>query len=146
MKHYLKTQLAVWMMAAVAMPLSAHHSFSAEYDVDKPISLHGTLTKIEWINPHGWIYVNVKRDDGKVTGWAVEFGSPNALLRRGVRKTDFPVGVELLIKGYRAKNGSSTINGTSVKVPDGHNFYTGSSGDGAPDPQCCAYSFGYFPR
>ena len=135
MKHYLKTQLAVWAMAAVAMPLLAHHSFSAEYDVDKPISLRGTLTKIEWINPHGWIYLNVKGDDGKVTSWAVEFGSPNALLRHGVRKTDFPVGAELLIKGYRAKNGSPTINGTSVKFPDGHNFYTGSSGDGAPDQQ-----------
>jgi hypothetical protein len=110
----------------------AHHSFSAEYSSDQPITLTGTLTRVEWTNPHGWIYLDVKGDDGKVTNWAVEFGAPNALLRRGLRKSDFPTGVELVVKGYRAKNGTPTINGTTVKLPDGRNLFTGSSGGGAP--------------
>jgi hypothetical protein len=115
-----------------SVPALAHHSFSAEYDVEQPITLKGTLTKLEWTNPHGWIYVDVKGDDDKVTNWAIEFGAPNALLRRGVRKTDFPTGVELVVKGYRSKNGSPTINGTSVKFPDGRNLFTGSSNPDAP--------------
>ncbi len=120
-------------LLVAALPLLAHHSFSAEYDIDKPVTITGTLTKLEWVNPHGWIYVDVKGADGKVVNWAVEFGGPNALLRRGVRKTDFPLGVELVVKGYRAKNGTPTVNGTSVKFPDGRNLYTGSSGPGAPE-------------
>jgi Family of unknown function (DUF6152) len=115
-----------------AVPALAHHSFAAEYDREQPVTLKGTLTKVEWINPHGWIYIDVKNDDGKVTNWAVEFGSPNALLRRGLRKTDFPAGVELVVKGYRAKSGSPTINGSSVKFPDGRNLFTGSSNPEAP--------------
>ena len=120
-------------LLVAVIPLLAHHSFSAEYDIDKPVTITGTLTKLEWVNPHGWIYVDVKGADGKVVNWAVEFGGPNALLRRGVRKTDFPLGVELVVKGYRAKNGTPTVNGTSVKFPDGRNLYTGSSGPGAPE-------------
>jgi Family of unknown function (DUF6152) len=126
-----------WRLVIVALGLSgvpalAHHSFSAEYNIDQPITLKGTLTKIEWTNPHGWIYIDVKGDDGKVTNWAVEFGAPNALLRRELRKSDFPAGVELIIKGYRAKDASATINGTSVKFPDGRNLFTGSSDSDAP--------------
>jgi hypothetical protein len=131
MKSKLITLLA-FGAALAALPLMAHHSFAAEYDRDKPVTLKGTLTKVEWTNPHSWIYIDVKNDDGKVTNWAVEFGSPNALLRRGLRKTDFPTGVELLVKGYRAKSGSPTINGTSVKFPDGRNLFTGSSNPEAP--------------
>jgi hypothetical protein len=115
-----------------ALPAFGHHSFSAEYDIDKPITIKGTLTKLDWVNPHGWIYIDVKGDDGKVTNWAVEFGAPNALLRRGLRKTDFPVGVEVTVKGYRAKSGAQNVNGTSVTLPDGRSLYTGSSANGLP--------------
>ena len=111
----------------------AHHSFAAEYDVNKPITLKGTLTKMEWVNPHGWIYVDVTGPDGKVTNWSVEAGAPNALLRRGLRSTDFPVGSVIIVDGYRAKNGGPTANGVTVKFPDGRNFFMGTSGNGAPD-------------
>ena len=110
----------------------AHHAFSAEYDAQKPITLKGTLTKMEWTNPHGWIYVDVKDEGGKTVNWAIEFGAPNALLRRGIRKSDFPEGIEVTVSGYCAKNGSPTVNGTNVKLPDGRDLYTGSSGTGAP--------------
>jgi len=125
-------RLLILAAAVAAVPALAHHSFSAEYAADQPITLTGTLTKVEWTNPHGWIYLDVKGEDGKVANWAIEFGAPNALLRRGLRKSDFPTGVELVVKGYRAKNGSPTINGTTVKFPDGRNLFTGSSGGDVP--------------
>jgi hypothetical protein len=128
----MKLSLAFAGLILAALPAMAHHSFAAEYDRDQPVTLKGTLTKVEWTNPHGWIYVDVKGEDGKVTNWAVEFGAPNALLRRGLRRGDFPAGVELLVKGYRAKSGSPTINGTSVQFPDGRNLFTGSSNPDAP--------------
>jgi hypothetical protein len=125
-------RLLILAAAVSGAPALAHHSFAAEYSSDQPITLKGTLTKVEWTNPHGWIYIDVKDDAGKVTNWAIEFGAPNALLRRGVRKSDFPAGVEVVVKGYRAKNGTPTINGTTVKFPDGRNLFTGSSGPDAP--------------
>jgi hypothetical protein len=125
-------RLLILAAAVSGAPALAHHSFAAEYSSDQPITLKGTLTKVEWTNPHGWIYIDVKDDAGRVTNWAIEFGAPNALLRRGVRKSDFPSGVEVVVKGYRAKNGTPTINGTTVKFPDGRNLFTGSSGPDAP--------------
>jgi hypothetical protein len=115
-----------------AAPVRAHHAFAAEYDAKQFITLKGSLTKVEWINPHAWLYVDVKDEGGNVVNWAVEFGAPNALLRRGLRKTDFPSGTEVVIEGYRAKNGTATLNGRSVKLPDGRNLFTGGS---APDEQ-----------
>jgi hypothetical protein len=119
-------------VGSVVIPLAAHHSFAAEFDASKPVTLEGTLTKVAWVNPHGWIYVDVVGKDGKVTTWSVEFGSPNALLRRGLRKTDFPPGIKLTVKGYLAKNGNPTVNAASVLLPDGRTLFTGSSNPTAP--------------
>jgi hypothetical protein len=121
---------AAWVGAS--LPASAHHAFAAEYDAEKPFDIAGTLTKVEWVNPHSWIYVDVKTPDGKVTNWQFEFGAPNALVRRGVHKSDLPIGLEVHVKGYLAKSGQPVGNATSVTLPDGRNLYTGSSGTGTP--------------
>ena len=110
-----------------AVPTTAHHSFAAEFDEKQPITLKGTLTKLDWINPHGWLHIDVIAADGKVVNWAIEAGAPNALLRRGLRTTDFPIGSEVIVEGYRAKNGSPTANGQTVKFADGRNFFLGAS-------------------
>ena len=121
--------LALLLAAATS---TAHHSFSAEFDEHKPITLKGTLHRMDWVNPHGWIYVDVKGADGKVTTWGVEAGAPNALLRRGLRKTDFQAGMQVVVTGFLAKNGTPTVNGRTVTLPDGREFFTGSSaGNGA---------------
>lgn len=116
----------------LAIPAHAHHAFAAEYDANQRITIKGSLINFEWTNPHGWLHVAVKDPDGKVVNWAVEFGGPNALYRRGFRKTDFPAGIEVVVDGYRAKNGTATLNGRSVKLPDGRNLFAGSSAPDAP--------------
>jgi hypothetical protein len=106
-----------------AAPALAHHSFAAEFDASKEVTLKGTLTKLEWVNPHGWLHIDVKRPDGKVESWAVEAGGASALMRAGVRRTDFTLGVELTVQGFMAKNGTKTIAGREVKTADGRNFF-----------------------
>ena len=121
--------LTLFMQAA---PIFAHHSFSAGYDIDNPVTLRGTLTKVEWVNPHGFIYMDVKKDDGSVEHWQIETGAPSSLLRRGLRKTDFPAGLEVVVKGYRAKNGQYVAAGRSVTLPDGRKLYPGGQADDGP--------------
>ena len=132
MRAMLSVTVLVFGSLLAAVPLLAHHAFAAEFDEHQPVTLKGTLTRMEWVNPHGWLYVDVKEPDGTVTNWAIEAGTPNALLKRGLRKEDFPAGIEVVITGYRAKNGTRTANGRTVTLSDGRNFFMGSSGTGAP--------------
>ena len=120
---------ALAAVAVVALPALAvaHHAFSAEFDSQKPIELRGVVTKIQWTNPHSWIFVEVKDASGSVTPWAIEFGAPYSLLQKGLRRTDFPIGVEVTVKAFRAKSGKAVANASSVQLPDGRDFYTGAS-------------------
>jgi hypothetical protein len=130
-----KIPLALACAAALAAgaSLSAHHAFSAEFDAKMPVTLTGVVTKIEMVNPHGWIYIDVKSADGKVINWAIETGGPNALARRGVKKNFLPIGSTVIVNGYRAKDMSYTAAGDSVRFPDGRSFSVGgSAGEGFP--------------
>jgi hypothetical protein len=123
---------AVGCLLAV-VSVHAHHSFAAEFDAERPVQLKGTLTKLEWVNPHGWLYMDVADASGKVTNWSVEAGAPNALIRRGLRVDDFPIGAQIVVEGYRAKDGTPTANGMTVRFADGRNFFMGSAGTGGPE-------------
>lgn len=115
--------LAVALAGASA---SAHHAFSAEFDQDKPVNLEGTLTKADWVNPHAWLYVDVKGADGNVAHWSVEMGPPNALLRRGWKRSSMQYGVVLKIEGFAAKNGKEFANATNITMPDGTKIFVGA--------------------
>jgi hypothetical protein len=125
--------VAVLAIGATAASPSAHHAFSAEFDANKPIKLQGVVTKFELINPHSWIYLDVKADDGTVTNWAIELGAPNAMVRRGWRKDSIMEGTELVIEGFLAKNGKAIANGRFVRFKDGKELFVGSSSADAPN-------------
>ena len=122
---------SVCLVLGSARP-SAHHAFSAEFDANKPITLRGTVAKVEWINPHSWIHVDVKSPEGKVERWMVEGGNPTVLLRRGLTRDSLPVGTEIVVEGYRAKGNPFRANGRDLTFPDGRKLFMGSSGTGAP--------------
>ena len=114
-------------------PVFAHHAFAAEFDAKKPLKLRGTVTRMEWINPHAWIHIDVKDPDGNVVNWMIEAGTPNTLFRRGFTKDSLVPGMEILVDGYVSKDGSNRANGRDVTFPDGRKLFLGSSGTGAPD-------------
>jgi hypothetical protein len=127
MSNKLYPAVASVVLLLAVKPMAAHHSFSAEFDVTKPVKVHGAVTKMEWVNPHSWIYVDVKDPDGKVTNWHFELGSPNALFREGWKKDSVPVGLEVDILAYEAKNGGNVGNCRSVLLPNGKELFSGGS-------------------
>ena len=132
MRKQLLAVLSVGFLV-VGTTVSAHHSFSAEFDANKPLKMTGTVTKMEWINPHPWIHIDVKdAKTGQVQDWAIEASAPNALLRRGFTKNSLPPGTVIIVEGYQAKDGGPRMNGTDLTFPDGKKLFLGSSGTGAP--------------
>ena len=134
----MRTQLAVvisglgLVLAGATVPVSAHHAFAAEFDSKKPVNFKGTVKKVEWVNPHVWIHVDVKKPDGTMEPWAVEGGTPNVLFRRGFTRQSLPAGMEIVIDGYQAKDGTRRANGRDLTLADGRKLFLGSSGTGAP--------------
>ena len=131
----MKQKLVICMagvLLAAALPLLAHHSFAAEYDGNAKLTLKGTLVKIDWMNPHIWIYIDAKDDAGKTTRWQCEGGPPNSLTRNGWTKDAVKAGDEVTIEGFRAKDGTNTCNSRSIKMPDGRTVFAGTADDGSP--------------
>jgi hypothetical protein len=136
----MRTQSSIGFLAAVGIvsiltgvSALAHHAFSSEFDLDKPVNLEGPVSKLEWVNPHAWIHIDVKAPDGKVETWMIETGSPNVLLRRGFNKSMVDIGTVIRVKGFAAKGGSRKANGGEMTLPDGRTLLIGSTGTGAPD-------------
>jgi hypothetical protein len=134
----MKTKTILVLLAAGTLwgvqSAQAHHAFAAEYDVEKPVTLTGTLTKMEWVNPHGWLYLDVKQPDGTTKNWTVETSGPQQMSRRGLKKTDFVKGMPIVVKGYQGIKDPVLANGRTLVLPNGRSFYIGSIGgpdDGA---------------
>src|SRR5215471_14605959 len=127
MKIRLAACVATMGFLLAGFPAMAHHSFSAEFDANNPIRLEGTVTKMEWVNPHAWIYLDVKKPDGTIEQWKIEGGTPNALFRRGFTKDSLKTGTQIVVNGYRAKDGSLKGNGRDLTLPDGRKLFLASS-------------------
>ena len=134
----MRTQLCVvvaglgLLAALTVQPVAAHHAFAAEFDAKRPVKFTGTVTKMVWVNPHAWIYVDVKKPDGTAEEWMVEAGTPNTLFRRGITKQSLLAGTEITVDGYQSKDGSLRMNGRDVTLPNGQTLFLGSDGTGAP--------------
>ena len=124
-KRMFLAALAVAFMAA--LPLSAHHAANTKYDANKPVKLQGTVTSVKWINPHTWIFIDVKKADGSVENWGVEAGTPNTLFRLGFTRDAVKVGTEILVDGYESRDGSKRANGRDMTLPDGRKLFMASS-------------------
>ena len=123
--------VGVGLYLLAAAPLVAHHAFSSEFDANRPLKMQGTVTKMEWVNPHAWVHFEVKKPDGTVEAWKAEGGTPNTLLRRGLRKTDLPVGAVVTVDGYQAKDRGNRMSGRNIVLADGRTLFLGSA-DGGP--------------
>jgi hypothetical protein len=129
----LTVALASVGLLCAAASVRAHHAFAAEFDAQKPVKLEGTVTNVEWINPHAWIHIDVKRPDGTVEAWMIEGGTPNTLFRRGVTKNSLPFGTVIVVDGYQSKDGTLKANGRDLTFKDGRKLFIGSTGTGAPN-------------
>jgi hypothetical protein len=131
-RKLLMSMLIAMAMIPLAPAASAHHSFAAEYNADNPVTLTGSVTKMAWINPHSWIYIDVKKPDGTVENWAVEAGPPGTLIRAGFTKDSLAFGTVIKVNGFRAKDGALRANGRDITLPDGRLLFVGGSSPGAP--------------
>ena len=135
MQAHRLTTMAAAVAVAVALgagTVAAHHAFSAEFDANRPVRFQGTVTKVEWINPHAWIHMDVQMDDGSTERWMIEGGNPHNLFRRGFSKDVIQIGMEIVVDGYGSKDGTRRANGRDLTLPDGRTLFMGSSGTGAP--------------
>ena len=124
--------MVVGIAVGTAAPARAHHAFASEFDAKRPVKFTATVTKMEWINPHAWMHVEVKKPDGTVENWMIEAGSPNSLFRRGINKNTVKPGMVVIVDGYQARDGSRRANGRDVTRPEGRKLFLGSQGTGAP--------------